>query len=148
MNRCLVTGYLYDGGGYAMPNVLVTAFPDNAPFIMSSTGQIVARTLIETITSSTGYFAFSLLQNVEYCISIKELGYKEIYKVPTAATATMFYEEGAQDNGDDAWDIIPIGATSTGAYVSTTEATATTASTTDPTSTTTVPSGSTDPDNW
>ena len=127
MNMCLVTGYLYDGSGQPMVGTLVTAFPDKAPFFASSTGQIISRSLIEAITSSTGYFSINLIQSVEYCINIKEIGYKEAYRVPAASTAILF--TSVAEYISETSDIIPVGATSTGFLVPTTAYVATTDST-------------------
>lgn len=129
MKLCTVTGYLYDGSGTAMPDILVTAFPVNAPIFNASTGQVISRSLLETVTDSNGLFTLKLIQGVDYCINIKDIGYKEVFAVPDE-DAIVLFPDASNILQADTDDIIPIGATSTGNIIPTTNAVATSNSTT------------------
>lgn len=111
MNQCTVYGYVIDGSCSPVEGVVVTASPATIPAIIHGTDYAIHVGEVSTITSSTGYFEFSLIQNVDFVISIYSLGFKERILVPEQITALLWSLTGVvpqvpgdnQPNNEEHW---------------------------------------------
>lgn len=97
MATCIVKGTIIDGAENPVAYTTVTAFPTRAPQMSSTGNALIAPLLIKTVTSSTGYFELKLVQKKDFCINIKEIGYKEIITIPEAAEVTLWSTTPAVD---------------------------------------------------
>ena len=108
MATCIVSGTIYDGFDSPLSSVKIVAFPSDAPVYDSSTGRLIGATQKVTVTSSTGYFELVLTRYLDFCINIKEIGFKEVIRVPDAATmvlwgATTVQESDLTPQGPASW---------------------------------------------
>ena len=113
MAICVVTGTLLNGSEDPIPNVLVTAFPIDAPTNDYQLGAIIGNSFVQTVTSSTGHFTLKLTQGVKFCINIRSIGYKEVLHVPAQDTFDLWSSSSYTSTGTTS-----TGNTSTGSWSS------------------------------
>jgi len=89
MNTCTIYGYIMLGDGTPVEGVQVIFSLGDSP-IMTSSGYAISRDTVITTTSSTGYFAIELVQNIEVFVQIPFIGFRERILVPTAESALIW----------------------------------------------------------
>ena len=110
MAICIITGTILDGSENPISNTLVTAFPVEAPTNDYQLGAIIGNSFVQTVTSSTGYFALRLTQGIKFCITIRSIGYKEVLNVPSQDTFDLWSSQtstGTTSTGDTSTGALP-----------------------------------------
>jgi hypothetical protein len=88
MALCKVYGTIQSGDGTPTVGIYVHAVPVAIPTVIG--GVALSPSYIETITTSTGYFEFNLLQGVEFVIIINTLGFKQTILVPPQSEVVLW----------------------------------------------------------
>ena len=109
MSLCAVTGTILDGSENPIVGIVVNAFPISAPQNSPYDNAMIGRTVLQAITTSTGKFTLNLSRTVQFCINIKDIGYKEVLTVPDVAAIDLWTAMIATSTGYE-----PIPETSTG----------------------------------
>lgn len=102
MATCKVYGTIQGGDGTPTEGIIVHAIPTTIPTIVG--GVALSGFIVETVTSSTGYFELNLLQNVDFCVIINTLGFKEVIKVPVATEVVLWTLTSIQETGGTGTD--------------------------------------------
>lgn len=102
MATCKVYGTIQSGDGNPTVGIVIHAIPTTVPTIVG--GVALSGYIVETTTSSTGYFELDLLQNVDFCVIINTLGFKEVVKVPVAADVVLWTLTSIQETGGTGTD--------------------------------------------
>lgn len=101
MNLCNITGRIVDSQGEGIDGVIVSAMPTNTPSIISGTSSAISPLPIDVVTTSSGYFSISLIQNIEYTITIFELGYNQTVVIPAEDAVVLWDLSTVDVTGDD-----------------------------------------------
>lgn len=102
MATCKVYGTIQSGDGNPTVGVYIHATPTTIPTIVG--GVALSSYYIDTISSSTGYFELNLLQEVEFCVIINTLGFKEVIKVPAQDEVILWTLTSIQETGGTGTD--------------------------------------------
>jgi hypothetical protein len=102
MALCKVYGTIQSGDGNPTVGVYIHAIPTTIPTIVG--GVALSSYTIDTISTSTGYFELNLLQDVDFCVIINTLGFKEVVKVPAQAEVVLWTLTSIQETGGTGTD--------------------------------------------
>ena len=89
MATCKINGTLLYSDETPVVSALVYAVPAVSPAITSS-GYSISPLPIQAVTTSTGYFELSLIQEAEFFVTINCLGYRQKIKVPALTSSGLF----------------------------------------------------------
>lgn len=102
MATCKVYGTIQSGDGNPTVGIYIHAIPTTIPTIYG--GIALSSFILETISSSTGYFELNLLQGVDFCVIINTLGFKEVIKVPAQTEVVLWTLTSIQETGGTGTD--------------------------------------------
>lgn len=89
MATCIITGTICTSDGQPLVGALVYAVPATSPAI-SSTGFAISPMPLQTCTSTGGVFYLTLIQDIDFVVTIPTLGYREKIIVPAQTTYDLF----------------------------------------------------------
>jgi hypothetical protein len=92
-----VHGTIQSGDGNPTVGTIVHAIPVTIPTIVN--GAALSSFVIESITTSSGYFELSLLQGVEFLIIINTLGFRQVILVPAQTSVVLWTLTSIQQIG-------------------------------------------------
>jgi len=100
MATCKIYGYIVDGAENPLEGISVQFIPAALPAINSSTGKAIIPRIVETFSTSTGYFEKNLLVNTDFVVIINSLGLKEKIRIPDDNEKNLFELTGMIISGD------------------------------------------------
>lgn len=88
--KCLIYGSIVDGDDEPVEGVNVSAIPAAMPAIISGTNYAIRPVATEAISSSSGYFEFYLIQNMDFVVYINNLGFRQKIRIPAADSCLLW----------------------------------------------------------
>lgn len=90
--QCNIYGTIIDSTGEAFEGIRIYAIPTTIPAIIQTSTGITAVTYEprSVVTDLDGYFTISLVRNLSFNITIKEIGLKDTIIVPDSDSADLF----------------------------------------------------------
>ncbi|HRZ18511.1 MAG TPA: hypothetical protein P5136_00400 [Methanofastidiosum sp.] len=99
MDLCKVKGTILYSDGQPIESALVYAVPAVSPATTSS-GIAIIPVPVQAYTTSSGEFELSLIQNIEFIITINCLGFREKIRVPALSSTGLFGSTALPINND------------------------------------------------
>jgi hypothetical protein len=100
MDTCIITGTLSYSNGDPLIGARIYAIPENSPAVVTTSSGAISIFPIYEVTSTGGTFEITLVQNISFNITIKEIGLITTITVPAQDTANLFSLISATEQGD------------------------------------------------
>ena len=111
MDTCKVSGYILSADNNPLKGILVNANIADFPGISADGTQLVHTGIINAVSSSTGLIEIDLIQNLNYDVVIRSMGYYGELRVPTTSTGNLWEllntpiieDDTPDDSGESGW---------------------------------------------